>query len=494
MAAAAEAQEISSETAAEARKIAAGKAAARAWSALRARPALLAAVASVALIELFTNGLDTQARRALQVFVLAIVGWTLTRLDDAYVAMLAALGMAAFALDEPDEMFEALGHDLIWLMFSAFVLAAALRTTGLSDRLASLALARAKTTRGAFHALSAAMLASAFLVPSTSGRAAMMVPVHEGLARARPELAKALALLFPTVILLSAFASLTGAGAHVLAAELVDEIGDVGIGFVHWALYGLPFAAACTFLSAEAALRLFVPRDLHAAAFSAADPLEKLSPQAGRVLAVFGLVVVGWLTKPLHEIDETVVALIGAAAAVAPGVSGLDFRSAVRSVEWPLMLFMAATIVIAEGLDDAGVIKALAKTLFEPLGEWGLPPLVFLVALAGFGLVSHLVIHSRTARVAVLLPPALAAAKAADVDPLAAMRTLVAATGFCQLLMVSAKPVALFGALGSDKLGGGAFGQRDLLRLGAVLMPLQLALVALFAGLVWPLLGLDLAN
>lgn len=484
MAAAAPTVEVLTKTPAKARRLAL-----RAWCALRARPALVVALAAVGVIELLAAGLESEARRALQVFALSIVGWTLTRLDDAYVALLAALGMAVVALDEPDEMFEALGHELIWLMLAAFVLAAALRKTGMSDRLAHLALGRARTTRGAFHALSAALLASAFLVPSTSGRAAMMAPIHNGLAASRPELARALALLFPTVILLSAFASLTGAGAHVLAAELVAEIADVEIGFLRWTLYGLPFAAACTFLAAEAVLRLFVRRELRGAAFAAPAPIEPMSPEAVRVLAIMAAVIVGWFLKPLHGIDETVVALAGACAAVAPGVSGLDFKDAIRSVEWPLMMFMAATIVLAEGLDESGLVKVLAKGVFEPISGFGPPPLAFLLVLGGVGLVSHLVIHSRTARVAVLLPPALAAAQAAGVDPLAAMLTLVAATGFCQLLMVSAKPVALFGAV-----SGRAFGQRDLIRLGAVLMPLQLALVALFAGFVWPLLGLDLAD
>ncbi len=460
-------------------------------AALRARPAIVVAALALALVEIAGGGLETEARRALQIFLLALVGWTLTRLDDAFVALLAALGMALLVLDEPDEMFGALGDEIVWLMLAAFVLAAAVRETGLADRLARFALGRARTKRGAFHALAGVMLASAFLASSTSGRAAMMVPVFEQAAVGQGAPArKALALLFPTVILLSAFASLTGAGAHALAAELLDEIGGDEIGFLEWAFYGLPFAAACTFLAAEAILLLFVPRDSRSASFTAPAAADvPADRRAGPVALILAAVLAGWLSKPLHGVDETVVALAGACAVAAPGLGGVDFRAAVKGVEWPLILFMAATVVIAEGLDESGLVKEMAKGALKPLGDLGLPPLAWLLAIGLVGLLSHLVIHSRTARVAVLLPPTLVAAKAADVEPLAAMLTLVAATGFCQLLMVSAKPVALFG-----QLPGGTFGPRDLLRLGAVLMPLQLALIALFAGLVWPLLGLDLAD
>jgi sodium-dependent dicarboxylate transporter 2/3/5 len=458
---------------------------------LRAKPAGLLAAALVVAVELFGSSLETEARRALQIFALALVGWTLTRLDDAFVAFAAALAMAVLALDEPDEMFDALGNELIWLLIASFMLAAAIRAAGLADRLARFAVARARTTRGAFHALTAAMIATAFLVPSTSGRAALMAPVYEAVARtAGPELRKAFALLFPTVILLSAIASITGAGAHVLAAELLDEVSDVEIGFLQWALYGLPFAAASSFLAAEVVLRMFAPRAGRAACFSppAAAPAGNLRP-AAPLVAIGAAVIAGWASKPLHGLEDTLVALMGACAAVAPSLGGIGFKRAVEAVEWRLVLFMAATVVIAEGLTDSGLVKALVEGAFAPLGALGAPPMVWLLAIAALGLVSHLIIHSRTARIAILLPPTLAAAEAATVDPLAAAFTLVAATGFCQLLRVSAKPVALFGAL-----PGRPFEQADLVRLGAALAPMLLGLIAVFAAVVWPLLGLPTAD
>lgn len=128
-----------------------GGAVRRIAAALRARPALVASVLVLAIVEAAFSGLEAEARRALQIFLLALVGWTLTRLDDAFVALVAALAMAVFALDEPDEMFEALGDEIVWLMLAAFVLAAAARAAGLTDRLAAFALGRAKTSRQAFH-------------------------------------------------------------------------------------------------------------------------------------------------------------------------------------------------------------------------------------------------------------------------------------------------------------------------------------------------------
>ena len=63
----------------------------------------------------------------------------------------------------------------------------------------------------------------------------------------------------------------------------------------------------------------------------------------------------------------------------------------------------------------------------------------------------------------------------------------VRSSGFCQTLMVSAKPVALFGAMDPPP-----FGQADLLRLAMVLVVPFVVLLIVFATLVWPLQGLPL--
>ncbi|MER9853880.1 MULTISPECIES: hypothetical protein [unclassified Mesorhizobium] len=68
-------------------------------------------------------------------------------------------------------------------------------------------------------------------------------------------------------------------------------------------------------------------------------------------------------------------------------------------------------------------------------------------------------------------------------DPLLAMLVLVSATGFCQTLMICAKPVALFGGLDDE-----GYGPRDLALLSAVLLPVQFLLIVVFAVGAWPMI------
>jgi di/tricarboxylate transporter len=207
------------------------------------------------------------------------------------------------------------------------------------------------------------------------------------------------------------------------------------------------------------------------------------------VLLVAAGVLAGWFTKAWHGVDETLIALVGALLVTAPRIGAVRLQDAFKSVDWGLLVFLACTVYLAQALASSKAVEQLLGQPFAALGTAMLPPLIVMAVIAAIGITLHLVVHSRTARVAVLLPPILLLASQAQVNPVSATLVAVAATGFSQALMVSAKPVIMFG-----RIEGATFSQRDLLRLAVVLAPLHLVLVVLFAGFVWPWLGVGLSK
>lgn len=446
----------------------------------------------VAATEIVFATLDTAARRALQIFGVAIVGWTLTPIDDVFVALVAAVAMALLVVGTPDDLFAALGDNLVWLLVAAFIFAEAFRVSGLADLVVRKVAAKAHTLRRLFYSLTAIMIAGAFVIPSTTGRAAALLPVFTNIAAAMPgaRTRVAFALLFPTGILLGAFGSLVGAGAHVAAVEILSAMTGQTISFARWTLLALPLAAATSFLAAEIILRLFLTgdeRNTPIAPLSLARTEDRVL--SNPVLLVAGAVLTGWMTKSWHGIDETLVALAGALVVTAPVIGVVRFKDALRSVDWGLLVFLAATVFLAQGLVRSKAADQLLQGPFAVLSIGNASPLVVAAVAAVLGIALHLVVHSRTARVAVLVPPILLLATETGLDTLGVMLVVVAATGFCQTLMVSAKPVIVFG-----KIEGPTYTQRDLLWLSAVLAPLHLVIILLFAGLVWPSLGLSLSK
>jgi solute carrier family 13 (sodium-dependent dicarboxylate transporter), member 2/3/5 len=453
-----------------------------------------AALTLTAAIWFAPADLTDRGRLALIIFYLAVLGWTFTRINDTTVALTAGISLVVTGVVASDRLYEALSHDLIWLLLAAFLISAVLRETGITRRVVAVAIQPARTIAHLFYLLTFAIIATAFVIPSTTGRAIVLLPVFLALADAIDDarIARALAMLFPSVILLSACASLIGAGAHVVAVDFISsQPKGQTIDYLRWMKLGLPLALVSSFAATLAILHGF----LTAVERRRAVKLLRLARNGtpAREIAIGAIILVTvilWMTMRLHGIGMALVGLAAAVLLTLPSISGVTLKTAVRSVEWELILFLAATIVIGDALMDSGAVSWLAGKLVQGIpANLTLSPLFVVSVVATVSLLAHLLIVSRTARATVLIPAVGLPMAGFGYDPAAVIFLTATATGFCQTLMVSAKSVAVYGKLEQPTYSAG-----DLMKLSMILMPVLFVVLLIMSLYIWPLLGLPLVG
>jgi di/tricarboxylate transporter len=428
--------------------------------------------------------LSPYAMAVIGISAAALVAWTVMRWDEATVAIVAALALVAAGVIEPEKMYSALGNDLIWLMLGGFVLAAVIRGCGLAERWSLVLASRARTPMGLLWRLTGLIGVTAFLIPSTSGRAALLLPVFLALLPSLPTpgLARAVGLLFPTIILLSAGASLLGAGAHLVAVDFLRHLGLPALGFVQWMLWAAPLSIlACAGATALIGTVFMRGKDRRVRLSISAPPRVPMTRHQRAIALITAATVLAWATTAWHGLDAAIVAIGGALAATLKPLTGVDLKGSLKKVEWNLLLFLAAATVLAEALISSNVAHDAAQAALRVAPDAWSQPSAVLMLVAAIALLSHLVITSRTARASVLLAVVVAPLIELGLDPLLLVLLVVLGSGFCQTLTVSAKPVAVFASQDAHRIAPG-----DLLTLSAVLLPLMLGLLAFFGLYVWP--------
>ncbi|WP_223189593.1 SLC13 family permease [Nonomuraea terrae] len=458
-----------------------------------------AAVAACAAIWLGATDLAMGGRITLAVFVVATLLWMFTSVDDTFIALGAGLVLVVTGVLEVEVLFGSLGDPTIWLLIFSFVIAAGVSRSGLATRAGAFLVSGARTVRQLTHLTTAALVMTAFAIPATSGRAALALPIFLALARAlgdRRRVILAMALIFPTVILLSAVATLIGAGAHLITAEMLAQTTGHRIDFVQWLVLGVPLAIVSSHLAAELVLMLTTRRadrrePVRITAESIGEATKtsvtgRMSEAQTRSATLLAVIVVLWCSEPLHGVSPAVVACVGALVTASPGLGTIRLKDSFSTVPWPMLLFMAATMAMGVALTTSGAAAWITDRLFGPGQGPALPAWLFLGVVIALSTAAHLVLQSRSARSSVLVPLVIAAASGTGVSPAAAAFASTAAAGFCQTLPSSAKPVALFHQVD----GVTTYTPRHLLRVAAVLAPLSAGLVLLFSLMVWPYLGL----
>jgi anion transporter len=435
--------------------------------------------------------LPSAARVTLFTFALAVICWSTTSLNAAYVALAAVMALILTGGSPQERLFDALASDVVWLMIGAFILAAAVQQAGLATRLTSFIVSRARTVRGMFWLLTPVLILLPVLVPSTSGQAAVAVPVFRSLAGAArdPRITRALALLMPTVILVATITTLTSAGSHLIANDLLGQIANQRISFAQWMLYGLPFGIAAGYASCWVILRLFLDRDRRNCAIQLPPPNHApLLRAEWTTLTVAAMMILLWVSEAWHGLRIAIVAVVSALVLTLPRIGVLKWEDALKAVSWNLIIFVGAALVLGRALVESGAAQWIIDQVFAMSGIVGAESrFLILLALAGISLTSHVYMTSHTARAAALVPPLLYLAQSLDLNPTAVLFISTVGMNYCLTFPVSSKALLVF-----QELEGATYQPADLLRLSAVMLPIHLGLMLLFYYTYWPWVGLTL--
>jgi anion transporter len=436
------------------------------------------------------------AKTALIVFLVCAMLWIFTRLDAAWVALAAVVVLTALGATSKQMVFEMLGLDIIWLMIGAFAMGAAIERTGLAVRLAEIVARRARDTTQLFWFTTALMVPFTFLIPSTSGRAATMLSLMQIIPEAqRTPIRRAYSLLIPVVILLATSAALTGAGSHLVIEELLlQRLGD-RFGFGYWALWGVPFAIVSVALACWAILRLFLNAEQRRMPLAkpAGGEATPLSPPELRTIGIVSVTLLLWFTAGWHGFGIAIVAIVAMLALTAPRLGVMSFKQAAKAVNWSLVLFVGAAMLLGRTLIDTQAAPWVTAAAFEALGmgasnPQALPEWAIVAGMSAITMASHLVITSHVARAAALGPPLLLFAQTAGVDPIAVLFIGAIGINYCITLPVCSKALMVF----QDAESGGGFRTADLVRLSAVLALPSFALMIATYFLWWKWTGLSL--
>lgn len=438
---------------------------------------------------LLPDDLGADARLALFGFALATVLWVASPLSAAYVALLAAIVVTVPAGDQ-EALFASLGDDVVWLVIGAFVLGGALQSAGLAQRFTGRLLAGTGSVAGLCWRMTAALVPLAFLVPSTSGRAAVLLPVHRELSETigRPHVTRALSLLLPSVILVSTTATLVGATSHLVAVDLLGEATGESISFGQWALWGVPFAVAASVAMCAVVMWMFLtPQERRAPVVIPAARREPWS----REERVTGLVLTGalalWLSESLHGLEIATVTVVAALVLTAPRVGVMTWQEGLRHVSWTLVIFVAAALALGHALVDSGAATWVVDRLVAASQLASLDSVVALVVvLSLLAVTAHFYMTSHTVRAVALVPPLLVAASPLDLSPVAVVFVVSIGLDYCLTLPVSSKALLLF----SESEAG--FRSPDLLRLSVVMLPVYVVLMLACYLLWWQWTGLAL--
>ncbi len=483
--------------------------------ALMPRLGLAAAFAALLMIVWLPGaaGLPRAGQVMLGILAFAVIVWMTEALDYAVSAMVIG-ALMVFGLAFVPDAAKPAGPDMgtaaalnlalsgfsssaVALVAAACFIAAAMTATGLDRRIALAVLSRveARAHQIVIGAIVVGFLLS-FVVPSTTARAACLMPIMMGFILAfKVERRSRFAALL--VITAAQTASVWNIGIKTAAAQNMVAVGFVEkqfgstITWTEWFVAGAPFSALLTVALYFIMTRMLKPEMDEIAGGRAAiqAQLKAIGPMTARewkllliVLALLGL----WSTeKVLHNFDTSSTTIAAIALMLMPRLGVMDWKESQRGFPWGTVVLFAVGISVGTALLKTQAAGWLATLIVTHLGLQQASAFAILMLMSLFLIVIHLGFASATALASTMIPiviGVLGAVQTPGINAVGMTMLLQFVVSFGFILPVNAPQNMI--AYGTD-----TFAARDFVRTGLVITLAAGALLVLFALTYWPWMG-----
>ena len=315
------------------------------------------------------QGIEPIMMRAGAVIILAIGMWATAIVPSYFGSLIFLFAAVALAVAPPKVVFSGFHAGAMWLVFGGLVFGLGVKQTGLDTRLVrSLLTHFPKIYIGMIYGVFWVATSLALIVPSASGRVALLVPIMVALAKklgfgeeSKGRTGLILAASLGTMV--PAFNILPANVPNMALYGAADSVLNIQLTYADYFLLNFPVMGVFALVVYPALIAvLFRDTPRHP------DHQEKISAWAGdekRLLLFLTIALLLWITDSLHGISPAWVALGAAILCLLPRIGMLPPSVLGGEINYGPLLFLAGVIGLGAVANHAGLGTVIAKNLMQ---------------------------------------------------------------------------------------------------------------------------------
>lgn len=450
--------------------------------------------------------LDANANKAVAVAALMITWWISESLPMPAVALVPLVLFPLLKIASIEETSKAYSNPVIFLFMGGFMIGLAIEKWNLHKRIALTIVKRTGTSGD--RIILGFILATGFLSMWLSNTATtmMMFPIalsviavmkeHEQPGASMKNFSMVLMLVIAYASNIGGMATIIGTPPNVAFVGFIEKKYGYTVQFFDWMMVCTPLAvlllASLYWVLAKWLYPSRIKNSADANTFINAeiDELGKLSVAEKRVLTIFIITALLWITKDFintlgwFKLDDNMIAIIGALALFAtPSGEKKDDKTQMvlewqdtSKMAWGILLLFGGGIALANALEKAGVMSQVGNWLAGFSQVNGLVLVLMVVVVSIF--LSE--VMSNVAQVIVFAPVLAALADALHTDPLLLGIPMTLAASAASMMPMGTPPNAIVFSSGYIQL-------KDMIKAGFVMNIISIILITLFCWYVLPL-------
>lgn len=296
-----------------------------------------------------------------------VVGLWATRFTSEHMtSLLFFLAAMVFGIADADAVFSGFSAGAFWLLFGGMILGSAVGRTGLGARLArAMALRLGVSYTGLLIGIAAVALALSFVMPSSTGRVVLLMPVAISLAEAfgfGPESKGRLGITVTAALsaVVPGFGILPANVPNLVMLGGADTLYGLQINYAEWLLVHFPVLGLLKAMAIVVVARMLFPAELPVMA-GESDSSREPGKEEKRLAILLAIALALWATDFVHGIAPSWVALGAGLACFLPPFRLMDQDEIANTIQIKPLIFIAGVLSLGPVVTSTGFGNVLAS-------------------------------------------------------------------------------------------------------------------------------------
>lgn len=320
------------------------------------------------------NGLSLSGHAALALLIFAIIMWATEALHLAVTSLIILFIQPIIGVATFQDAVIGFANGIIFLMIGGFIIAEAIRKSGLATRLTYTMLKKFGVTpgRSLFVSVFSTGILSAWIENVVAY--AMLLPIIKEIIPLMgikdPE--KGGSNFAKIMVLGGSFGSLAGGfGTEIGTAPNLMAAAYTNLPFANWMIFGFPLAIIMLFIIWFVLGKVYKPEcsGIVGGMDTITSKMESLGPMSKNEklsIVILAFTIGLWVTTGITNLNSYSIALIGAVLFFAFRV--LDWKDAQTGVDWGLIIFFGGALSLGAALLNTGAAAWLIGVILAILG------------------------------------------------------------------------------------------------------------------------------
>ena len=433
------------------------------------------------------EGLTPKGKMCLGLTLMTVIFWAFQIVQSGYSSGLYLVLLAIFEVAEPAVVFSPWLGSTIYLVIGAYLIASAVKDSGLGERIAyNFILKFVNTYKSIIVSIFVLTFILSILIPHPWPRAfiimTVMAVVIKSANMSKEDSVKIGFTVFAAAVPVSMI-FLTGDSA---INSLAAQASGIQISWIQWFVYLGPPSIIASIITCILILILFKPsNEVKINKEDIKKSLDLLGPVTNRekrTIAWLVIAVALWMTDSIHGIDIGWITLLIAMLISFPGIGEILGPKQWSEVPIHVLIFLTAAMTIGKVGSVTGMNSWIAQTVLPSSIPSNIYVLAIVIALISMGI--HMVLGSVIAVMGIAIPALLIFTESMDISPLVITLLVYTSIGIHYIL-----PFHHLNILVGQGEENGMYGQKEVIRLG-IPLTIVVFIIVLFEVSYWKLIGL----